>query len=51
MNLYLIFALISAVSMASSGVIARMSGLAAAELTFYRLFVGALCLLGLVLLG
>jgi drug/metabolite transporter (DMT)-like permease len=49
-NLYLIFALISAVSMASSGVIARMSGLAAAELTFYRLFVGALCLLGLVLL-
>ncbi len=50
MNLYLIFALISAVSMASSGVIARMSGLAAAELTFYRLFVGALCLLGLVLL-
>ncbi|MDZ7867910.1 MAG: DMT family transporter [Rheinheimera sp.] len=50
MNLYLILALISAVSMASSGVIARLSGLAAAELTFYRLFVGALCLLALVLL-
>ena len=50
MNLYLILALISAVSMASSGVIARLSGLAAAELTFYRLFVGAICLFGLVLL-
>ncbi len=50
MNLYLILALISAVSMASSGVIARLSGLAAAELTFYRLFVGALCLGALVLL-
>ncbi len=50
MNLYLILALISAIAMASSGVIARLSGLAAAELTFYRLFVGALCLLGLVLL-
>lgn len=49
MNLYLILALVSAVSMASSGVIARLSGLAAAELTFYRLFVGALCLLILVL--
>lgn len=50
MNLYLILALISAIAMASSGVIARLSGLAAAELTFYRLFVGALCLFGLVLL-
>lgn len=49
MNLYLILALISAVSMASSGVIARLSGLAAAELTFYRLFVGAICLFALVL--
>jgi len=48
-NLYLILALISAVSMASSGVIARLSGLAAAELTFYRLFVGAICLFALVL--
>ena len=50
MNLYLILALISAVSMASSGVIARLSGLAPAELTFYRLFVGAICLFALVLL-
>lgn len=48
MNLYIFFALVSAVSMASSGVIARLSGLAAAELTFYRLFVGALCLFCLV---
>ena len=49
MNLYLILALVSAISMASSGVIARLSGLGAAELTFYRLFVGAVCLLLLVL--
>lgn len=49
MNFYLILALCSAVSMASSGVIARLSGLGAAELTFYRLFVGALCLGVLVL--
>jgi len=48
-NLYLILALVSAISMASSGVIARLSGLGAAELTFYRLFVGAVCLLLLVL--
>jgi drug/metabolite transporter (DMT)-like permease len=41
---YVIFALLSAISMASSGVIARLSGIAAAELTFYRLAVGALCL-------
>ncbi len=50
MNLYLILALISAVSMASSGVIARLSSLPAAELTFYRLFVGAICLFALVLI-
>ena len=37
--------------MASSGIIARFSGLAAAELTFYRLAVGALCLLILVTLS
>jgi len=49
-NLYLILALISAVSMASSGVIARLSSLPAAELTFYRLFVGAICLFALVLI-
>ena len=35
--------------MASSGIIARYSGLAAAELTFYRLAVGGLCLLLFVL--
>lgn len=38
-------ALVSAVAMASSGIIARFSGLSAAELTFYRLAIGALCLL------
>ena len=42
---YVLLALVSAVAMASSGIIARFSGLAAAELTFYRLFVGGLCLL------
>lgn len=42
---YIFLALVSAVAMASSGIIARFSGLAAAELTFYRLFVGGLCLL------
>ena len=45
MGPYALLALISAVAMASSGIIARFSGLAAAELTFYRLAVGALCLL------
>ena len=35
--------------MARSGIIARYSGLAAAELTFYRLAVGGLCLLLFVL--
>ncbi|MCS4308336.1 drug/metabolite transporter (DMT)-like permease [Rheinheimera pacifica] len=45
MGLYVFLALVSAVAMASSGIIARFSGLAAAELTFYRLFVGGLCLL------
>ena len=49
MNLYVLLALLSAVSMASSGVIARFSGLGAAELTFYRLLVGACCLFLLVL--
>jgi len=34
----------AAVAMAQSGVISRLSGLAAAELTFYRLFIGACCL-------
>lgn len=34
----------AAVAMAQSGVISRLSGLAAAELTFYRLFIGAICL-------
>lgn len=47
---YVIFALLSAISMASSGVIARLSGIAAAELTFYRLAVGALCVWLFVLL-
>ena len=42
---YVLLALVSAVAMASSGIIARFSGLSAAELTFYRLAVGALCLL------
>jgi drug/metabolite transporter (DMT)-like permease len=42
---YVVFALLSAISMASSGVIARLSAIGAAELTFYRLAVGALCLL------
>lgn len=50
MGFYMLLALVSAVAMASSGVIARLSGLAAAELTFYRLAVGALCLLLLFLL-
>ena len=50
MNRYLLLALFSAVCMASSGVIARYSQLSAAELTFCRLAVGALCL-GLFLLG
>lgn len=45
MGPYTLLALLSAVCMASSGVIARLSGLAAAELTFYRLAVGGLCLL------
>jgi drug/metabolite transporter (DMT)-like permease len=44
MGRYALLALISAVCMASSGIIARFSGLPAAELTFYRLFGGALCL-------
>lgn len=34
----------AAIAMAQSGIISRLSGLAAAELTFYRLFIGALCL-------
>lgn len=42
---YVLLALVSAMAMASSGIIARVSGLPAAELTFYRLAVGALCLL------
>lgn len=37
-------ALAAAIAMAQSGIIARASGLAAAELTFYRLFIGALAL-------
>ena len=45
MSLYILLALVSAVAMATSGIIARLSGLAAAELTFYRLFVGGLMLL------
>ena len=45
MGLYALLALVSAVAMASSGIIARYSGLAAAELTFYRLAVGGICLL------
>ena len=45
MGLYALLALVSAVAMASSGIIARFSGLTAAELTFYRLAVGALGLL------
>lgn len=45
MGLYALLALVSAVAMASSGIIARYSGLAAAELTFYRLAVGGVCLL------
>lgn len=44
MNIYVVLALLSAVCMASSGIIARYSQLGAAELTFYRLFVGAFCL-------
>lgn len=44
MDRFIIFALLSAIAMASSGVIARLSAIAAAELTFYRLFVGAICL-------
>lgn len=50
MNLYIVLALLSAVSMASSGVIARFSGIAPAELTFYRLFIGAMLLLVLLLM-
>lgn len=50
MNIYILLALLSAISMASSGVIARLSAIAAAELTFYRLFIGAVCLLGLLIL-
>jgi drug/metabolite transporter (DMT)-like permease len=50
MGLYALLALVSAVAMAGSGIIARFSGLAAAELTFYRLAVGGLCLLVFVLL-
>ncbi|WP_333606855.1 DMT family transporter [Arsukibacterium sp.] len=49
MGIYALLALISAVAMASSGIIARFSGIAAAELTFYRLAVGGLCLLLFVL--
>ncbi|KKO44528.1 multidrug DMT transporter permease [Arsukibacterium ikkense] len=49
MGRYALLALVSAVAMASSGIIARVSGLAAAELTFYRLAVGGLCLLIFVL--
>lgn len=49
MNRYLLLALFSAICMASSGIIARYSQLSAAELTFCRLAVGALCL-GLFLL-
>jgi drug/metabolite transporter (DMT)-like permease len=49
MGKYVVLALMSAVAMASSGIIARFSGLAAAELTFYRLAVGSLCLLLFVL--
>lgn len=49
MGRYALLALISAVAMASSGIIARYSGLGAAELTFYRLAVGGLCLLLFVL--
>jgi drug/metabolite transporter (DMT)-like permease len=49
LNRYLLLALFSAVCMASSGIIARYSQLSAAELTFCRLAVGALCL-GLFLL-
>jgi drug/metabolite transporter (DMT)-like permease len=45
MGLYALLALISAMAMASSGIIARYSALAAAELTFYRLAVGGICLL------
>lgn len=45
MKLYLGLALLSAIFMASSGVIARYSQLAAADLTFYRLGIGALCVL------
>lgn len=48
MKVYIVLALLSAVAMASSGVIARFSGIAAAELTFYRLFFGALFLLVLL---
>ncbi len=52
MQLYLGLALLSAIFMASSGVIARYSQLPAAELTFYRLGVGALCVgLWLLLTG
>lgn len=51
MGLYIFLALVSAVAMASSGIIARFSGLVAAELTFYRLFVGGLCLLLFVTLS
>jgi len=50
LNRYLLLALFSAICMASSGIIARYSQLSAAELTFCRLAVGALCL-GLFLLG
>ncbi len=49
MNFYVVLALLSALCMASSGIIARYSGLGAAELTFYRLFVGAFCLALLLL--
>lgn len=51
MNFYIVLALLSAVSMASSGVIARFSAIAPAELTFYRLFIGALLLLVLLLVS
>lgn len=49
LNRYLLLALFSAICMASSGIIARYSQLSAAELTFCRLAVGAMCL-GLFLL-
>lgn len=51
MTQYILIALASALFMASSGVIARFSKLGAAELTFYRLAVGACCLAVFLLLS